>query len=77
MPKDRARKYRLIASEIRAAARTVSMEESRTSLLNLAGAYERMASAAEGAVAEPEERTAAAVERPWSPGAATGHPARD
>jgi hypothetical protein len=57
MPDQRAKKYRLIASEIRNAARSVAMEESRASLVNLANAYERMAAAAE-----------AAVERPPAPG---------
>ncbi|HTI86265.1 MAG TPA: hypothetical protein VL966_06650 [Alphaproteobacteria bacterium] len=42
-------KYRLIASEIRNAARGVALEESRTSLINLANAYERMATAADAA----------------------------
>jgi len=37
-------RYRLMAEEIRAVARTVTCEDARLSLLHLADAYERMAS---------------------------------
>src|SRR4051794_39804421 len=46
-PEQRASKYRTIAGEIRELARSAQLEESRTSLFNLANAYERMAGAAE------------------------------
>jgi hypothetical protein len=50
---ERAARYRRIAGDIRKAAQTVSLEESRTSLLNVAAAYERMANAVEGPPPEP------------------------
>ena len=68
MPEQRAHKYRLIAGEIRTAARTVTMEESRTSLVNLANAYERMANAADGgAAAATDERSPALRRSPKTP----------
>jgi hypothetical protein len=39
----RARRYSAIAKELTAAASTVTLPESRSSLLNLAAAYNRMA----------------------------------
>jgi hypothetical protein len=47
LPEGRADRYRANASEVRAVALVTRFEESRTSLLSLANAYERMADAAE------------------------------
>jgi hypothetical protein len=47
LPEGGADRYRAIASEVRAVAVVTRLEESRTSLLSLANAYERMADAAE------------------------------
>jgi len=65
MRRQRAKMYRLIANEIRNAARGVAMEESRASLVNLANAYERMAAVAEAAA----ERCSAAERLPSPTGA--------
>lgn len=48
----RVRRYRMRGQELRAIAEEVQLEETRLTLLSLAGSYERMATMLEGLAAE-------------------------